>query len=126
MGVFYEYTGVVKEVCEVQKFDSGFTKQELIVTDDIGQTPRFPNMLCFTFKKERIEKLVGVSAGQRVKITFAIDGREWENGYHKKCHSNDLTALKIDILAGGIEPKEEPKTDEAEAAAEPTSEELPF
>ena len=38
MAAIYEYTGVVKKVQPIQTFNSGFTKRDLVLTDDIDST----------------------------------------------------------------------------------------
>jgi len=96
MGMLYEYTGVVEKVRELQTFQSGFSKRTVVLTDDVGTVVNFPNHLAFTFKKERVSKLDNVNPGMRVKIVFAIDGREFEGRDY-----TDLTGIKLDVLAGG-------------------------
>jgi len=115
MAAIYEYTGVVKKVQPTQTFNSGFTKRELVLTDDIDSTSRFPNVIAFTFKKDNCSLLDSVQEGQRVKVRFAIDGREWTNPQGQVKYFTDLTALKIEILSGdgsSVEPMPTP----AEAA----------
>ena len=71
----YEFTGKVKSVGEVQTFASGFTKRELVVEEE--RKGNRPNVVAFTFKKDNAAKLDGVKPGMRVKVGFAVDGREW-------------------------------------------------
>jgi len=101
MGVMFEYTGVVKEVLPIQKFQSGFEKREVILTDDIGAQVNYPNTLCFSFKKDRVTKLANIQPGMRLKIVFAIDGREWQDNQGARRFYTDLTGIKLDVLAGG-------------------------
>ena len=100
MAAIYEYTGVVKKVQPTQTFSSGFTKRELVLTDDIDSTSRYPNVIAFTFKKDNCSLLDGVQEGQRAKVRFAIDGREWTNPQGQVKYFTDLTALKIEIISG--------------------------
>ena len=109
MGAIYEFTGIVKKVNELQKFESGFEKQELVLTDDYGVQVSYPNIMCFAFKQERVRMLDGVKTGQRVKVAFAIDGREWKDKNGKVRYFTDLTGLKLTPL----DVVEEPKTDPA-------------
>ena len=36
MAAIYEYTGVVEKVLQLQTFASGFTKRDVVMTDDVG------------------------------------------------------------------------------------------
>ena len=81
----YELTGKVKTVCEVQTFASGFTKRELVVEEE--REGKWPNVVAFAFKKEKATLLDGLTPGMRVKVGFAVDGREWtdpKNGKVRK------------------------------------------
>ena len=126
MGALFEFTGVVKKVNEIQRFDSGFEKQEIVLTDDIGVEVRYPNIMCFVFKKERVSLIQGIREGQRVKIVFAIDGREWTDNYGKVRYFTDLTGIKIEVLSAA-EKKEESKPPEPPPEAVPSgSDDIPF
>ena len=52
MQAIYEYTGIVETVCELQTFASGFTKQDLVLTDDNDVQTKYPNHIAFSFKKD--------------------------------------------------------------------------
>ena len=97
MSQFYDYTGVVEEVGQVQSFASGFTKRDVIVGNDVDSQSRYPNPVKFTFKKEKCSLLDGVSKGQRVKINFVIDGRKWD-GPRGTQYFVDLTGMKIEVM----------------------------
>lgn len=98
MAAIYEYTGVVEKVLPLQTFASGFTKRDIVVTDDVGQESKWPNHIAFTFKKDNANVLDSVKEKQRVKIRFAIDGREWTNPQGQVKYFTDLTGLKLDVL----------------------------
>ena len=98
MAAIYEYTGVVEKVLDLQTFSSGFTKRDIVLTDDIGTETKWPNHIAFTFKKDAASLLNGVTKDQRVKIRFAIDGREWMNPAGQVKYFTDLTGLKLEIL----------------------------
>ena len=76
MAAIYEYTGVVEKVLQLQTFASGFTKRDVVMTDDVGAESKWP----------------------RAKIRFAIDGREWTNPQGQVKYFTDLTGLKIEVL----------------------------
>ena len=111
MSNYYEYTGVVEEVLPLQTFSSGFSKQDLILTDSVDSQSRYPSYLPFTFKKDNVSLLNGLRKGQSVKVRFAIDGRKWTNPQGQVKYFTDLTALKLEILDGdgsSTEPLPEP------------------
>lgn len=101
MAAIYEYTGVVEKVLETQTFASGFTKRDVVLTDDVGTDTKWPNHIAFTFKKDAASLLDGVQKGQRAKIRFAIDGRVWNDPKSgKDRYFTDLTGLKLEVLNG--------------------------
>ncbi len=104
----YEFMGTVKAVGEVQTFASGFQKCELVV-EEAGDG-KWPNVVAFTFKKDNVAQLDGVRPGQRVKVSFAIDGREWSDPKTGKIrYFADLTALRLEVLDGAVvSPSAEP------------------
>lgn len=98
MAAIYEYTGVVEKVLATQTFASGFSKRDIVLTDDVGSDTKWPNHIAFTFKKDAASVLDTVKEGQRVKIRFAIDGHEWTNPQGQVKYFTDLTGLKLDVL----------------------------
>ena len=104
----YEFTGKVKAVGEVQTFASGFTKRELVVEEE--REGNWPNVVAFAFKKDNVAKLDGVKPGARVKVVFAVDGREWTDPKTGKVrYFADLTALRLEVLDGvAVPPPAEP------------------
>ena len=98
----YEFTGKVKAVGEVQTFASGFTKRELVVEEE--REGNWPNVVAFAFKKDNVAKLDGVRPGMRVKVGFAVDGREWTDQKTGKVrYFSDLTALRLEQLYGVVQ-----------------------
>ena len=95
----YEFTGKVKGVGELQTFASGFTKRDLVVEEE--RDGRWPNVVAFAFKKDNAAKLEGIVPGLRVKVGFAVDGREWTDPKTGKVrYFSDLTALRLERLDG--------------------------
>ena len=98
----YEFTGKVKSVGELQTFASGFAKRELVVEEE--REGNWPNVVAFAFKKDNVAKLDGVKPGMRVKVGFAVDGREWTDPKTGKVrYSSDLTALRLEQLDGALQ-----------------------
>ena len=108
----YEITGTVKRIGELKKFSSGFSKRELVI--DAGDRDGKENPVSLQFKKDNAKLLDGVGFGAKVKISFAIDGREWPvpKTNEVKCFC-DLTALKLEVLEKGTAvppPQKKPPT----------------
>lgn len=100
MAAIYEYTGVVEKILPTQTFQSGFSKRDIVLTDDIDSNAKWPNHIAFTFKKDAASILEKVQEKQRVKIRFAIDGREWTNPQGQVKYFTDLTGLNLEVLNG--------------------------
>ena len=128
MAAIYEYTGVVEAVCEKQTFPSGFSKRDLVLTDDVGQQSQYPNHIAFTFKKDNCALLDSVKKGDRAKVRFAIDGRIWNDPKTgKNKYFTDLTALKLEMLNGdGSATEPVPQPAEAPDVDVGDVEDLPF
>jgi hypothetical protein len=128
MSAFYDYTGIVYKVMPVQTFSSGFTKRDLVLTDDDGANSRYPARIPFTFKKDNCAMLDNVREGQRVKVRFAIDGREWTNPQGQTKFFTDLTGFKIEPADGAEAPSmpEPPPAPDGIADISADDDDLPF
>ena len=87
----YELTGTIKKIFDRQDFPSGFYKQEFVVTTE----DRYPQDIKLNCLKEKADLLNSYSEGDAVKVTFDIQGREWNERYFV-----DLNAWKIESGAG--------------------------
>lgn len=127
MSAFYDYTGIVHKILPLQTFNSGFTKRDVVLTDDVGSNSRYPARIPFTFKKDNCSLLDSVREGQRVKVRFAIDGREWTNPQGQTKYFTDLTGFKIEPAdeASGEAP-EPPVPADGIAEISADDEDLPF
>ena len=99
----YDFIGTVKKIGEMQTFGSGFSKRDLVVEE--SKDGNWPNLVSFAFKKEKAALLDGLTIGERVKIGFVVDGREWTDPKTGKVrYFSDLTALRLDCLdiAAGV------------------------
>lgn len=131
--ITYDYTGVVEMVGETKSFGAnGFTKRELVLGNDVDSPSKYPNPILFTFKKDRCSLCDTVKVGDRVKITFTIDGRRWD-GPQGTRYFTDLTGWKIEMVnadGSSTEPVPVPSVAEAPAMAAQSpvgdSEDLPF
>lgn len=120
----YEFTGKVKGVGELQTFASGFSKRDLVVEEECDG--RWPNVVAFAFKKDNAAKLDGIVPGMRVKVGFAVDGREWTDPKTGKVrYFSDLTALRLEQLDETV-PVPEPAVSDDVTAELDNNSEIPF
>ena len=85
----YDLTGKIKLLQEVQKFNSGFTKREMVVIVEDG---KYPQEINIEFVQDKIGLLDSLQVGQEVTVTFDIRGREYNGRYF-----NNLQGWKIEI-----------------------------
>ena len=81
--------------------------------------------MAFAFKKDNVAKLDGVKPGMRVKVGFAVDGREWTDPKTGKVrYFSDLTALRLERLDGAVHVPE--PEDTSSLLPEPDDGDMPF
>ena len=88
----YQLDGTIKIIQDEQKFASGFSKREFVVTTD----EQYPQDVKFECVKEKGALLDSVSQGQRVKVSFRIRGNEYQGRYFV-----NLQAFKVEGDGGG-------------------------
>lgn len=88
----YEMTGTIRKIGDLQTFPSGFEKRELMLNDE---DPRFPQDIAFSFTRDRTKLLDQFAEGDRVKVSFDIRCREFNDR-----HYIDLNAWKIERPEG--------------------------
>jgi single-strand DNA-binding protein len=86
--------GKIKVIFDEQKFDSGFTKREFVVTTQ----EQYPQDIKLDLVKDKTSLLNGLSVGSDVTVHFNLRGNEYQNKYFVT-----LQAWKIE--AGVVEPK---------------------
>ena len=89
----YDLTGTIKLIMEEQTFPSGFSKREFVVTTE-GE--RFPQDIAFGCLKEKAAMLDEFKPGQKVKVSFDISGREYNERYFVNLNAWRIEALDKD------------------------------
>jgi hypothetical protein len=112
----FELSGTVKKIFDEQTFGSGFNKREFVVTtgDD-----KYPQDIKFECLKDKVDLVNKLSIGDKVKVTFDINGREWNEKYFV-----NLKAFRIESTSGGGTASDEPPP--FDPADEILDEEPPF
>ncbi len=127
MAAIYEYTGVVEKILPMQTFASGFTKRDVVMTNDVDYTGQWKTHIPFTFKKDNARVLDTLKEGQRAKIRFAIDGREWTNPQGQVKYFTDLTGINLEVLnSDGTSTEAVPPPAEPEDFGDPDNLDMPF
>jgi translation initiation factor IF-3 len=88
----FELSGTVKEIFEEQTFASGFNKREFVITSN---AQKFPQEIKFECLKDKVELVNKLSKGDEVKVTFDVNGREWQGKYFV-----NLAAWKVESASG--------------------------
>jgi single-stranded DNA-binding protein len=88
----FELSGKVKLVQEPQTFGSGFTKREFVVSVEDGKYTQDISLECI---QDKVSMLDSVNAGDEVKVSFDIRGRE-----HNGRYFNNLQAWRIQSSQG--------------------------
>lgn len=116
----YDLTGKVKLIQETKKFDSGFTKREMVVIVEDG---KYPQEINIEFVQDKISLLDDLQAGQEVTVTFDIRGREYNGRYF-----NNLQGWKIDTpqSAGISSPTEQSSAPSGNAPGNFDDGDIPF
>lgn len=112
----YELTGTVKVIYDEQTFASGFNKREFVVTDEAD---KYPQDIKFECLKEKVELVSKLKKGDKVKVTFDLNGREWNEKYYV-----NLVAWRIEAAGAGSAADDEPPP--YDPADEILDEEPPF
>lgn len=89
-----EITGKIKKIDETKTFGaSGFRKREMVVTTN----EQYPQMLMVEFVQDKCDLLDSYQAGQDVKISINLRGREWINPEGKAVYFNSIQGWRIEV-----------------------------
>ncbi len=90
-----EVQGSIKLVGETQTFGSnGFRKREVVVTTE----EQYPQHIMVEFVQDKCDLLNSYSAGQQVKISINLRGREWVNPQGETKYFNSIQGWRIEAL----------------------------
>ncbi len=90
-----EIIGKIKKLFELQQFDSGFKKREIVITtEDV-----YPQDILIEFIQDKIDLLNELQVEDKVKIFINIKGREWKNPNGIIKYFNSVQGWKIEKLS---------------------------
>jgi single-strand DNA-binding protein len=73
----YELKGRIKRIMDEQRFDSGFFKQEFVVTTE----EQYPQDIKLEVGKDKVEQLKSFKEGDSVVARFDLRGSEWQGKF---------------------------------------------
>lgn len=90
-----EVQGKIKMIGETQTFgNNGFRKREIVVTTE----EQYPQHIMIEFVQDKTDLLNNYSAGQNVKISINLRGREWVNPQGETKYFNSIQGWRIESL----------------------------
>lgn len=97
----YDFTfqGKVVEIMPLQTFASGFKKRTLVI-DNTPPDKDWENPVPFTFNKEDVKKLDGISVGQIVKVSGWLKGRRWDGPKGRQYFLDANVYGKVEVIGG--------------------------
>ncbi|TYB78997.1 DUF3127 domain-containing protein [Bizionia myxarmorum] len=88
-----EVQGRIKVIGETQSFgSSGFRKREVVVTTE----EQYPQHIMVEFVQDKTDLLNSFQAGQQVKISINLRGREWVNPQGETKYFNSIQGWRIE------------------------------
>ena len=88
-----EITGKIKKIDETKTFGSnGFRKREVVITTE----DQYPQMILIEFIQDKCDLLDSYKAGEDVKISINIRGREWINPEGEAKYFNSIQGWRIE------------------------------
>jgi hypothetical protein len=93
-----ELTGTIKKIDETKTFGAnGFRKREMVLTTH----ENYPQMLLIEFVQDKCDLLDHYEAGQDVRISINLRGREWINPKGEAVYFNSIQGWRIEQLQEG-------------------------
>ncbi|MCB0398815.1 MAG: DUF3127 domain-containing protein [Winogradskyella sp.] len=90
-----EVQGRIKVIGETQTFGSnGFRKREVVVTTE----EQYPQHLMIEFIQDKTDLLDNYQAGQQVKVSINLRGREWVNPQGETKYFNTIQGWRIEAV----------------------------
>jgi single-strand DNA-binding protein len=100
----YEMTGTLQKIGDVQTFDSGFQKKQIV----INTGGEYPQEIPMDLVKDKVSLTDKLTEGQEVELKFDLRGNAWKEKFY-------LNAVCYFIKAvANANAKPAPKSDEPE------------
>jgi len=90
-----EIQGRVKTIFAIETVgQNGFQKRDLVITTE----EQYPNDILIQFTQSKCALLDTLQVGQRVKIHFNLQGREWTSPQGEVKYFNTVVGWKIELI----------------------------
>ena len=90
-----EVQGTIKLIDETRTYGSnGFRKREMVITTD----EQYPQHLMIEFVQDKTDLLNSYQAGQQVRVSINLRGREWVNPQGETKYFNSIQGWRIEAL----------------------------
>ncbi|WP_426432237.1 DUF3127 domain-containing protein [Winogradskyella sp. HB-48] len=107
-----EVQGRIKVIGETQTFGSnGFRKREVVVTTE----EQYPQHLMIEFIQDKTDLLDNYQAGQQVKVSINLRGREWVNPQGETKYFNSIQGWRIEAIQTDVPTGDMPPVPPTEA-----------
>lgn len=88
-----EIQGKIKMVDETKTFgNNGFRKREMVITTE----EQYPQHIMIEFVQDKCDLLNNYNAGQEVKVSINLRGREWVNPQGETKYFNSIQGWRIE------------------------------
>lgn len=100
-----EVKGKIRLLGDTQTFGAnGFRKREVVVTTD----EQYPQHIMVEFTQDKCDILNSYTAGEDVKISINLRGREWTNPQGETKFFNSIQGWRISKVEGAPAPAQAP------------------
>jgi translation initiation factor IF-3 len=89
-----EVTGKIKVINAEQQVSGSFKKRDLVVTTE----EQYPQHILINFVQDKCDLLNNYKAGEAVKVSINLRGREWVNPQGETKYFNDIQGWRIERL----------------------------
>ncbi|WP_185862739.1 DUF3127 domain-containing protein [Blattabacterium cuenoti] len=93
-----EIIGRVKKLFDIQKFNSGFRKREMVLTTE----EPYPQNILIEFIQDKVDLLGSIRPEDKIKVFINIRGREWTNPEGTIKYFNSIQGWKIEEIQHSI------------------------
>ena len=88
-----EFTGTIKRIGDTQVVSDKFSKREFTVVDK--PESEYPQTIQFELHKDKCDVIDSFKAGDMVRVSFNLKGREWTNKEGEVKTFNTLQAWAV-------------------------------
>jgi translation initiation factor IF-3 len=106
-----EVTGKIKVINAEQQVSASFKKRELVVTTD----EQYPQHIMIEFTQDKCDLLNNYKAGDPVKVSINLRGREWVNPQGETKYFNSIQGWRIEKQQADMPANQAPPMPAAQA-----------